>query len=88
MEITKSTRKNKKYMVVVNGKTYHFGDSRFAQYKDRTPLKLYSHLDHNDKKRQRNYFKRHSGVATRREAIEKEMKNGISPKLLSHIYLW
>ena len=88
MEITKSTRKNKKYMAVIDGKTYHFGDARYEQYKDRTALKLYSHLDHGDKKRQRNYFMRHSGVPTRREAIEKEMAKGMSPKLLSHIYLW
>ena len=88
MEIKKSTRKNKKYMATIDGVTYHFGSSQHAQYKDRTDLKLYSHLDHNDKKRQRNYFKRHSGVSTRKEAIEKEMSKGMSAKLFSHIYLW
>ena len=27
-------------------KTVQFGDTRFGQYKDKTPLKLYSHLNH------------------------------------------
>ena len=28
----------------------HFGDRRYQQYKDRTPLKLYKHKNHNTKK--------------------------------------
>ena len=42
MEIKQSTRKNKKYMVKVNDKWIHFGDVRYAQFRDSTPLKLYS----------------------------------------------
>ena len=90
-KIKKSTRKNKKYMVEIEGKKIHFGDNRYEQYKDRTKLGLYSNLNHNDPKRRQNYFKRHSGVNTRREAIEKELKlsNGkLNAKILSHIYLW
>tara|TARA_A100001015_G_C14678647_1_gene589810 strand:- start:66 stop:293 length:228 start_codon:yes stop_codon:yes gene_type:complete len=70
------------------GKTYHFGDSRYEQYKDSTGLGIYSHLDHMDKTRRSNYYKRHSGVETKEQAIKKEMKKGMSPKLLSHIFLW
>jgi len=44
MDIQKSSRKNKKYMVEIDGKTIHFGDNRYQHYKDRTSLKLYSHL--------------------------------------------
>ena len=91
MDIQKSTRKNKKYMVIIDGKKIHFGSSLYPQYKDRTPLKLYSHLDHNDKKRRMNYFKRHSGVSTKKEAVEKEiaLSNGeLNAKILSHLYLW
>jgi hypothetical protein len=69
----------------------HFGDNRYEQYKDSTPLKLYSHLNHGDKVRRRNYFIRHSKVPTKKEAIEKELRksNGkINAKILSHMYLW
>ena len=31
-----------------NNKWVHFGDSRYGQFKDQTPLKLYSDLDNND----------------------------------------
>ncbi len=37
-----------------------FGDQRYEQYKDRVPLKLYSHLDHKDFNRRNLYYKRHS----------------------------
>ena len=90
-KIKKSTRKNKKYMVEIDGKIIHFGSSQHQQYKDRTKLALYKDKDHNDPKRRQNYFKRHSGVSTRREAIEKELalSNGnLNAKILSHVYLW
>jgi hypothetical protein len=55
-----SPLKNKKYRVILsNGKTIDFGDKRYEQYRDTTPLKLYSNLDHNDKKRQMRYYSRH-----------------------------
>ncbi len=62
--IKKSTQKNKLYMadVVYNGKSYknqHFGDDRYQHYKDSTPLKLYSYLNHNDLDRRRLFHSRH-----------------------------
>ena len=69
----------------------HFGDKNYQQYKDRTPLKLYSSKNHGELRRQQNYYNRHSGVKNRKAAIELEKRNskGIyTPKLLSHIYLW
>lgn len=86
MNIQKSTRKNKKYMIKVNNKWVHFGDSRYEQFKDSTPLKLYSHLDHNDPKRRDNYYKRHSNEKQKAEALKKTSKN--TPKYFSHKYLW
>ena len=59
---TKSNRKNKKYMVEYKGKKIHFGDIRYSQFRDTTGLGLYSHLDHNDKKRQERYLKRAKGI--------------------------
>jgi len=87
----------KKYTATVRNKNTHktrkinFGDSRYQQYKDRTPLRLYSKLNHLTRKRMENYFSRHSGTKNRREAILKKKKksNGYyNPKILSHIYLW
>tara|TARA_R110001592_G_scaffold27919_1_gene103379 strand:+ start:12655 stop:12918 length:264 start_codon:yes stop_codon:yes gene_type:complete len=76
-----SKAKNKKYSVYVKSdnksgkKLIHFGDSRFSQFKDK--LGHYSHLDHNDKKRKDNYFKRH-GKATSKDTA----------KWWSHKILW
>ena len=69
----------------------NFGDRRYQQYKDRTPLGLYSRKNHGERKRMQNYFSRHSGTKKRGEAIKKEiLKSGglYNAKILSHIYLW
>ena len=44
----KSTRKGKKLMTEVNGKTIHFGDASMEQFKDKTGI--WSKLNHEDKK--------------------------------------
>lgn len=69
----------------------HFGHKDYEQFKDRTKNGLYSSRNHGNKKRQRNYYNRHSGEKNRKKAIEKEKRKGngyYTPKLLSHIYLW
>lgn len=65
-EIKVSSRKNKKYDVYKNGKyLLSFGSLKnekgeyYQHYKDTTPLKHYSHLDHGDKTRLNNFWKRH-----------------------------
>ena len=74
------TRKGKKYSVKIkNNKTHkihtiNFGAIGYQQFKDRTPLKLYSNLNHDDKQRQKNYYRRFSGTTNRREAIAIEKK--------------
>ena len=87
----------KKYSAIVENKKtkktrkINFGDRRYQQYKDRTPLKLYKKKNHNTRKRMQNYFSRHSGTKNRGDAIKKEISksNGLyNPKILSHIYLW
>ena len=55
----------KKYKVVVfeGGKklrTTQFGDSRYQQFRDKTPLKLFSSKNHLDLKRRANYRSRHN----------------------------
>tara|TARA_R110002126_G_scaffold20028_9_gene74620 strand:+ start:710 stop:970 length:261 start_codon:yes stop_codon:yes gene_type:complete len=57
---------NKKYKVVITDtktkkkKTVQFGDKRYQQFKDKTPLKLYSSKNHLDNKRRTSYIKRHN----------------------------
>ena len=72
-------------------RTLHFGDRRYEQFKDRTNLGIYTKKNHNDKRRQNNYYNRHSGVKNRKKAIHKEKINNngyYTPKILSHVYLW
>lgn len=73
-----SPKKNKKYRVILsNGEKIDFGDSRYAQYKDRMPLKAYQHLDHNDRDRRARYYARH-----------KIDYPEFTPDWLSKRYLW
>ena len=76
---------NKKYKVVIHSKdgskkTVQFGDKRYEHFKDTTPLKLYTRLNHGDKKRRKNYRARHgaSGYQT----------VPFSPAWFSWNYLW
>lgn len=82
--IVEPLRKHKKYSVLVwdnVDKKYRyllsFGDSRYGQFYDRTPLKLYSHLNHNDPKRRAKYYARHGHT----EDVN-------SPKFWSNTFLW
>jgi len=93
VKIEKSKAKHKKYTATVKNKLskktrkVNFGDNRYENFKDSTGLNLYK--THGDKKRRTNYFKRHSGVSTKSEAVKKEKAAGIyTPKLLSHMFLW
>ena len=75
-----STRKNKKYDVYKNDKyLVSFGDKNYKHYKDVTPLKYYSNLDHLDLKRKHKYYKRFG---------KKEDAKFESAKYFSHNYLW
>ena len=87
----------KKYTAYIKNKKtkkirkIHFGDKRYQQYKDRTPLQLYKNKNHGTRKRMQNYYSRHSGTKKRREAIKREKhksKGLYNAKILSHIYLW
>jgi hypothetical protein len=81
VEFSKSTRKNKKYRVDFDydGEHYsiHFGQLPYQHYKDSTPLKLYSRLDHKDPARRKNYYSRHGPENDPRSA-----------KYWAHRYLW
>ena len=84
MGFQKSTTENKKYDAILQNKQTKafkrvpFGDVRYEQFKDRTPLKLYSYLNHNDKQRRQNYLSRH----------KKDKSNKYSSGYFSAKYLW
>jgi len=86
IEFLKSTRKNKKYMVFYNNKWIHFGDLRYEHYEDKTPLKLYSYLNHKDEKRRNNYLKRSKKIKDEKGNLTYNNKN--SPNYYSINYLW
>ena len=88
---------NKKYTATIKNlaskklRSIHFGDKNYEQFKDRTKHGLYTHKNHGDKKRQENYYYRHSKERNRKKAIKKEImkSNGYyNAKILSHKYLW
>lgn len=80
----KSHLKNKKYnAILINKNTKKekkipFGSSSNFHYRDTTGLSKWSHKDHNDKKRRKNYRARHKG----------EEKNKFSSGYFSWKYLW
>lgn len=97
LKITVSPRKHKKYRAFVsNPKTkvkrvIDFGDNRYEQYTDSTPIKKYKTKNHYNKKRRDNYFTRHSGTKHKAVALKKERKKSkgkLNAKILSHKYLW
>jgi hypothetical protein len=80
----KSHLKNKKYNAILEHKEtgkykrVPFGDNRYQQFKDRTDLKLYSHLDHGDRDRRERYLARHA----------KTKDNKYSSSYFSAKFLW
>lgn len=88
-EFKKSTKKNKKYMVLTKkGKWIHFGaDPRiYKHYKDSTGLGLYSHLDHLDKERRDRYRKRHEAILKRDG--KPAYLDDEQPAFFSYHFLW
>ena len=79
-----SGTKNKKYDAILMHKQtkklklISFGNDTYQHYRDKTGLKLYSHLDHLDHKRRERYRRRHDG----------EQKNKYSSGYFSYYYLW
>lgn len=67
-------------------KKVKFGDRRYEQYKDSTPLALYSNQNHGDKKRKDLYRKRASGIINK-DGIQ-TYKIKYSPNWFAYHYLW
>ena len=85
----KSTKKNKKLMVVVklkNGKTktIHFGDSSMEQFKDKTGI--WKSKDHGDKERRKLYKSRASGIKNKKGELTYKLPT--SANYHSYNVLW
>jgi hypothetical protein len=83
-EYNKSTRKGKKLMVNVSGKTIHFGDATRQHYFDKTGI--WSSQNHNDKKRRKNYLTRSAGIKDGKGNLTKD--DPMSPNWHSRKILW
>lgn len=83
-EYTKSTKKGKKLMTMVQGRTIHFGDSSMQQFKDRTGI--WKKLDHGDKTRQKSFLARSKGIKLKDGSLA--WKNPMSPAYHSVRILW
>ena len=78
---------NKKYTAILsNGKTVHFGDRRYEQYKDQTGRGLWSHKNHLDTKRRADYRKRHK-AQTDAQGVPYYQKR-FTPAWFSWHFLW
>ena len=80
----KSTRKDKKLMTTVNGKTIHFGNPNYQHFKDKT--EIWSKLDHGDPQRRKNYLARAKGI--KNKAGQLTWKNPESPNYHAVNILW
>ena len=69
----KSKRKNKKLFTIVNGKEVHFGDIRYQHFKDKTGI--HNNLDHNDKKRRKNYLTRPANQKNKKGLTKDNVKS-------------
>ena len=83
VRIRKSTHKGKKYDAILDdGTIVPFGQLGYEHYKDTTPLKLYSNLDHKDDKRKLLFQERF------RKLYEKNKNNPKSSIFWSWNFLW
>lgn len=80
----KSTRKDKKLMVVVDGKTIHFGNPQYEQYKDKSGL--WKSLNHLDLKRRKNYLARAKAIRNKEGKLTKDIPT--SPNYHAIRILW
>lgn len=86
----RSPRKGKKYRVTFTlggeGHAVDFGQKGYEQFRDRTPLHLYSGWDHGDTERRRNYLARASGIRDGAGRLTRD--DPASPNYWSIRYLW
>ena len=80
-----STRKDKKLMTVVAGRTIHFGAAGMEHFKDKTVL-LPKNLNHGDKDRRKSYLERSGKIKNKEGKLTKDAPN--SSNYHSRKVLW
>ena len=80
----KSTRPDKKLMVLVKGKTIHFGSREMEHFKDKTGI--WKSKDHNDETRRQNYLRRSAGIKNKEGKLTKDDPE--SPNFHARRILW
>tara|TARA_R110002012_G_scaffold288476_1_gene481220 strand:- start:55 stop:330 length:276 start_codon:yes stop_codon:yes gene_type:complete len=81
----RSTKKGKKLMVEVDGRTIHFGDINMGHFKDKTGL-LPKRLNHGDKDRRKNFLTRSGGIKNKAGKLTKNIPS--SPNYHARRVLW
>ena len=82
---SKSSRKDKKLMTVVNGnKVVHFGNPKYEHFRDRTGI--WKDLDHGDPDRKERYLKRSKAIKNKKGELT--WKDPESPNYHSIRILW
>ena len=81
----------KKYTAIMkNGDRVHFGHQDYEQYRDSVPKSMgggiWSHKNHLDDQRRKNYRARHGGTKTKSGRPAYQVK--YSPSWFSYYYLW
>ena len=92
----KKGSRGKKYEALIidsrgNQRSIAFGASKFEHFKDTTGKGFWSKKNHGSVSRRKAYFNRHSGVDTKKEALQKEIQASggrFNAKILSHKFLW
>ena len=80
----KSTRPDKKLMVVVDGKTLHFGSRKMQQFKDKTGI--WKSKDHGDAERRKSFLARAKGIKKKDGSLA--WKDPSSPNYHAVRVLW
>uniref|UniRef100_A0A6C0BP36 Uncharacterized protein n=1 Tax=viral metagenome TaxID=1070528 RepID=A0A6C0BP36_9ZZZZ len=80
-----------KYVAIMkDGKKVRFGHQEYEHYRDSVPRSLgggqWSHRDHGDSARRKNYRSRHGGVKTKSGTPAYKVK--YSPSWFSYHFLW
>lgn len=90
IQFIKGSGKHKYTAILPNGKRVHFGHIDYEQYKDSVPISqgggLWSHLDHLDSKRRKNYRIRHGALYCKNGQQCTSIK--YSPAWFSYYLLW
>ena len=86
--ILPSNHRAKKYRVRVRNKTIHWGEAGQQHYRDVTPLRLYTRLDHENAARRKAFWKATTGKTTKRDAMLEARRSGNTELYYTIRYLY